>query len=328
MKKAEKQPIILNENESFFVDYVDQQFFTVDWHWHPEIELMLVVEGEGTRFVGDSRLVPFEEGDLVLVGGDLPHVWTSGLKHRLRVDPLQAKAYVIQFEEDCFGKGFFEKPEMKPILELLVRAKQGIQFSEETRELIKDKITKLVILELFQRSTRGIQLSKETHEWVNDNIIKLALDNIIKAPYQWRTIRFLTLLEILHDLAHSKKTKSLATLNYKKPEETSDNRLSKVIKYIHDNYKKPISLAVLADIAGLSPSAFCPYFKSYTKKTTRGFRNELRIIDARKLLAESDEEIGDILLECGFNNESNFYAQFKKYTGCAPDKYRRDQRAK
>jgi AraC-like DNA-binding protein/mannose-6-phosphate isomerase-like protein (cupin superfamily) len=328
MKEAEKQPIILNENESFFVDYVDQQFFTVDWHWHPEFELFLVIEGEGTRFVGDSRLVPFEEGDLVLVGADLPHVWTSGLKHHLRTAPLQAKAYVIQFKKDCFGEGFFEMPEMKPILELLQRAKQGIQFSKEARVLIKDKIIKLVILELSQREKRGIELSKETREWADTKIIELALDKIIKAPNQWRTTRFLTLLEILHDMAHSEKTKSLATPDYKKPEETGDNRLDKVIKYIHDNYTKPISLAVLADIAGLSPSAFCPYFKSYTKRTTRGFRNELRIIDARKLLAKSDKEIGDILLECGFNNESNFYTQFKKYTGCAPDKYRRDQRAR
>lgn len=291
MKGAEKEPIILKENESFSIKYVDLQFFTRGWHWHPEIELMLVVEGEGTRFVGDSRLMPFEPGDLVLVGADLPHVWISSDRQRENDAPFRAKAYVIQFKEDCFGKDFFKKPEMDPILSLFQRAQQGIHFNGETQKLVAKKI--------------------------------------IEACSEQGTKRLLTFIDILHNLAHSEQVTCLATPNYKEPEETGNkDRLGKAVNYILKNYHKRIPAEVLADMVGLSDSAFSTYFKKWMSVNMVSFINNLRTSKARELLTETDKEIRKIRKECGFENTSHFYVQFKKDAGCAPGKYRRDQRAK
>ncbi|MCH7728505.1 MAG: cupin domain-containing protein, partial [Planctomycetes bacterium] len=49
---------------------------TVKWHRHPEIELNYVELGRGTRLVGD-HIDTFRDGDLVLVGPDIPHTWLS-----------------------------------------------------------------------------------------------------------------------------------------------------------------------------------------------------------------------------------------------------------
>ena len=46
---------------------VVKPYFIVPWHFHPEIEIMLVTKGRGTRFVGDS-IDFFEPFDLVMVG--------------------------------------------------------------------------------------------------------------------------------------------------------------------------------------------------------------------------------------------------------------------
>ena len=50
---------------------VDEPFFFPSWHFHPEYEIMLVLEGRGIRFVGDS-IDRFDAGDLVFLGRRYP----------------------------------------------------------------------------------------------------------------------------------------------------------------------------------------------------------------------------------------------------------------
>src|SRR5262245_946906 len=49
------------------------------WHHHPEFELTLTLNSRGQRFIGD-HVGTYEDGDLVLVGSNLPHTWSSNLK--------------------------------------------------------------------------------------------------------------------------------------------------------------------------------------------------------------------------------------------------------
>lgn len=46
------------------------------WHFHPEYELILIASGSGVRLIGD-HVDNFATGDVVLLGPDLPHSWTS-----------------------------------------------------------------------------------------------------------------------------------------------------------------------------------------------------------------------------------------------------------
>lgn len=64
------------------------------WHLHDEIELTLVLEGQGTKFVGD-QITRFAAPNLVLLGPNLPHYWqfdgqSSGLCLQLSVRRLSA----------------------------------------------------------------------------------------------------------------------------------------------------------------------------------------------------------------------------------------------
>ena len=54
----------------------EKPHFTYPWHFHSEYEILYVIDGFGTSFVADS-IEPFESGDFVLLGTNLPHFWKS-----------------------------------------------------------------------------------------------------------------------------------------------------------------------------------------------------------------------------------------------------------
>lgn len=102
--------------------------FPFNWHFHPEIELTLIRRGRGRRFVGDN-IEPFAEGDLVLIGENLPHTWMSDADER-----ATSESIVIQFRREFLGREFFERvPEVANARRLLERAARGLRFSGSAR---------------------------------------------------------------------------------------------------------------------------------------------------------------------------------------------------
>ena len=49
------------------------------WHYHPEFELTLTLNSRGQRYIGDA-ISGYDDGDLVLLGPNLPHTWCSAEK--------------------------------------------------------------------------------------------------------------------------------------------------------------------------------------------------------------------------------------------------------
>ena len=54
------------EDQSFYLEEVNKPYFIDLWHFHPEIEILYVQEGFGTKYVGDS-ISSFYPGDLVII---------------------------------------------------------------------------------------------------------------------------------------------------------------------------------------------------------------------------------------------------------------------
>ena len=93
------------------------------WHFHPEMELTLFISGEGTRFVGD-HMGPFEAGDLLLLGGRLPHHWHTG-------GPTSGISLQWHFPQ---SHPFWSLPETLEMMELFKRADRGILFTGGTSQ--------------------------------------------------------------------------------------------------------------------------------------------------------------------------------------------------
>jgi len=117
-----------------FSSYIENANCKSDlWHYHPEIELVFVNGGSGKRQIG-SHISYYSDGDLVLIGSNLPH---CGFTNEQTGNKNET---VIQMKPDFLGNDFFNIPEIKNIQYLLSKAKGGIAFGAETKKLIASQI--------------------------------------------------------------------------------------------------------------------------------------------------------------------------------------------
>ena len=110
--------------------------FDAPWHFHPEIELTLIISSRGRRFIGDS-VERFGPGDLVLLGSNLPHFWHNEGR------PGKAHSIVVQFPPRMLGEDFWAAPELQRVDRLLRRAARGLVFSGSQLEQARIRLQAL-----------------------------------------------------------------------------------------------------------------------------------------------------------------------------------------
>jgi AraC-like DNA-binding protein len=155
--KAKLEDIRSEKGSSSLYAYrVQVPFFEFKWHYHPEYELTYIVQGRGYRIVGNSYEY-FSAGDLVLLGSNLPHTWSS----KLGATPY-AEAIVIQFSKE-FIEPFLGLHESFSIKSMLENAPRGINF--QVNQALVSKIIAITEASGFDRILQLISilevLSKE-----------------------------------------------------------------------------------------------------------------------------------------------------------------------
>jgi AraC-like DNA-binding protein len=266
------------------VKWDDFPHFTYPWHFHSEFEIVYVLKSSGKRFVADS-IEPFSEGDLTLMGSNLPHFWKSEDINSPTNENLRVNAIVVQFHKDFFRDEINTYPEFHRISELLKKASRGVHFPSPGNEKIGKMMKRLLKLNGLDRMLYFIKL----------------MDTMA------RTVNCRTLASTAYQLEEHKELNS---------------RLDKIMHFINTNYQRKITQEEIAARIGMSTVAFCRYFKEKTGKGFIFFINEMRVGYACKLLIENHLSVTQICFECGFSNLSNFNRTFKRLTSYTPGEYR------
>lgn len=284
MIKASYEVLQPASGHSFLLRKFGKMAFDAPYHFHEEIELTYIVHGSGKRYVG-NHMEDFSQGDLVLLGSNLPHCW------KLDNDDPQnehASAIVIQFNSNFLGEEFFNKAELLGIRKMFQKSGSGMSFNAGTRSSIDHKLEHLA---------------------AEKNNFKMLV----------------SLLEILQRLAVSDEYALLDQQRSVAEQSPSEQeRINPIFAYLVENFRGQVTLNEAAGIANMTPNAFCKYFKRITRKTFMETVIEYRLNYATQQLIQTDRPISDISFESGFGDVSHFYKMFKHKMHQSPLNYRKN----
>lgn len=253
------------------------------WHYHPEIELAYVNGGSGRRQVG-SHISYYNNGDLTLIGSNLPHCGftdgQTGNKNKI----------VIQMKPDFLGKHFFDIPEMRNIKNILQQAKSGITFGGKTKTRIGKKIEKMETQSPFERLFSIIEILNELESATDDAKVlnakgflmetKIQDNERINFIFNYVKENFKDPIP-LEDIAEKVSMTVPSFCRYfKKATHKTFTKFVNDYRLVHASKllaEKPISIAAIAFDSGFNNfSHFNKSFKEFTGKSASEYRNELK----------------------------------------------------
>jgi YesN/AraC family two-component response regulator len=106
-------------------------------------------------------------------------------------------------------------------------------------------------------------------------------------------------------------------------EQDGRDKMNEVKAYINYNYDEDIGTSSIAEYFYMTPYYLCRQFKKYTGRTLIQYLNMTRVLHAQKALTQTDTNITDIGIQCGFSNSTHFYRTFKDFVGISPSEYRK-----
>jgi AraC-like DNA-binding protein len=100
-------------------------------------------------------------------------------------------------------------------------------------------------------------------------------------------------------------------------------RIASCIAYMRRHFDKPISLTMLAELAGLTPTYFSKLFRDQTRHSSMDFLRQLRAEQARHLLDSTPWPVKTIAARVGYDDPLHFSRAFRGIYGVSPRQYRR-----
>lgn len=167
-----------------------------------------------------------------------------------------------------------------------------IAFQIENNELKMNKIFMSVNLPKYKK-----MFDEADYYWINK-------------PYGYRIYIRSLLYQLFYELVQSTNE----IYRY-------DDNMENILSFISNNIKRKITVKMLADISGYSPSYFKKWFLNKVGCSPIQYVNSVRIERAKELIKTNMYYIGEIAEECGFDNVYYFSNVFKKHTGVSPSKY-------
>ena len=263
----------------------------IRWHWHPEIELIYVLDGKVEALIDEESFV-LEPGHGIMVNQNVLHAFR-------RIEGYEAVFFSIVFHP-CFIFGYGTAA-------LSVKYMNPIVNNPDMKYLILqdgDSHTDPII-----DCMKQVQSLYDTHEFGYEIACKATLCNL------WHVLLKLP----QHSKASVAKTKRI--LN-------DEQRIKDAILFIEEHFAEPITLDEIAESIHISKSECCRCFQRVLRVTPFEYLLKYRIFYATKLMQQQDpaaSSISNLAITVGFGNISYFNKVFKRVLNMTPTEYKKQE---
>lgn len=282
-----REQVVPTPGSSFLVKHYDEPKVRANklpkWHYHPELELVYIRGGHGRRHVG-SHISHYQDGELILIGSNLPHL---GFTDRMTNNE---KETVVQFAPSFPNYEFLQLPELRRIRELMERARNGISFHGTTRTVQGARLERLVempplgrllllvdILNALAESeeyenlnAEGFFLEVETHGYDRFNRIQEFIGDNFDRDVSLDEISGIAAMTVPAFCRYFKKTTGKTFVTY-----LNDFRIVYACKLLADDHTTVQNVAF--DSGFNSVSQFNRAFKKHTGKTATEYRSAFKL---------------------------------------------------
>lgn len=251
-------------------------------HWHNDLEINLIREGEAV-FQVYQKSYRVRTGEGFLLNRNVPHSCSSPGNEHVRYSTILVRPDFLygDFGSDVERKCFqpFLQNSAIPCIHLT-------GFDENGKEILQ-KLNQ--VEEAFDRKRF---------------CYKLKIKGLLCEAFAM----------ILY--GHRQELTKFVPANLQELE-----RLEKMLNYLNMHFTEVISLQDLADQVHLSREVCCRLFKKMTGKTVTGYLEEYRVNKSFSLVQSGQYSMTQITEMVGFSNPSRFASAFRKRFGCNPGEY-------
>ncbi|MEL0636068.1 AraC family transcriptional regulator [Marinomonas sp. TI.3.20] len=293
----------------------------VAWHWHDEIEIVLVAEG-ATKVESIESCEILHAGEMILVNANTLHKLTN------------------HGEEDCRILNVVFNPQW------LGGSNLGLVYKKHMLPIINNKS---LLLYKFHTYCQDAESSPNSDSNTGQTWHQQAIDELASAFDVWESQRTdrefymtIALLKFWHLFSSqalmqshdsgSAQLSSAQGLMLQPSESTAhrplttqakEKRVQSLLQFIHRHYKERLSIADISYAANISESECYRTFRDALKSTPNHYLLEHRLRQSLPLLTETNQSIANVAYEVGFNCSAYFAKKFKIAFQMTPKQFRK-----
>lgn len=271
-------PMVVYWND--FSTYIENR---IPWHYHEELEFVVVTKGKVEFSVGQDIFV-LEKGEGIFINSDVLHNMIPVGEEKAYMFSTVVHAGFLGAERGVLLSNKFITP--------FIRNK-GIVYI-----ILKPNCTwQLEILQALQRIFEEYDEKSYGYEYLLHNEICIIWMILVRESF-----------------CHAESAKQVRTID--------EERIYQALQYLQEHFQENVTLNDVCAAIHVSRSECCRCFQRNLRMTPGEYLMRYRLHQAAEKLEKSEDTVTQVALEVGFHSLSYFCKMFKQYMNCTPEEYK------